>query len=576
MVKKIKILPPERNGSAEIKNFAAEIKAPEFVAEGLYRLGIETAEEARHFFVPHLEGVHPPQYLRGMEEGLDIAEEALQNGGKILIHGDYDVDGLCGTTLLTEALRRFGFTHVTPFVPNRFKEGYGICRETIESFARRGYRYLFTVDTGITALGEIELAVELGMKVVVMDHHQQTEELPPAQAILNPQQKSCDYPNVFLCGTGVALKFIEGLSQRLDLEMPFLLDLFLLGTLADMMPVVGENRIYLKNALHNLFRCGRPGVKALLEEAQIQEDNVRAQDILFRVTPLINAVGRMGDPSLALDLLLSKHPAEAKRLVAKMKEANLIRRETEGKLYEEILAQIEKDADLLQQKVLIVGGRSFHQGVIGIVAARLIEKYQKPVAIISVDNEGMGRASARSVDGFNWPLALAECAEWLPKWGGHYYAAGFNVREENISKLRARLNEIADRIEFKPEQIREIQTDFAIEFEEIDSSTMEWLQRFEPFGAQNEMPVFFTEQVFLGGECRVVGGSHLKLKIQNKGRYFDAIAFGMGEWADVLKDYQGAFDIAFRPVWNHFRNKKMLQLQISGIQIPVSEVASIA
>jgi single-stranded-DNA-specific exonuclease len=561
------IVSPGKSEDALIKNFSTDIKAPYFVAEKLSGLGIEDKESARSFFVPSLDEVHDPFLLKDMGLAIDLAEEILDEQGKILVHGDYDVDGISGATLLTVGLSKLGFKNVKPFIPNRFKEGYGLCVETIERYYKLGYRYLITVDTGITAVDEVDYANELGMKVIIIDHHQQTESIPLAEAILNPQQKSCDYPNTFLCGAGVALKFIEALSERLEQKCPYLLDLFLLGTLADMMPVVGENRIYLKNALHNLMNSSRPGIKELLVEAKIKEGEIRAQDILFRVTPIINAVGRMGDPELALQLLLAKHHSDAQRIIVKMKDANQDRRDTEGKLTEKVIAQLESNSEWTNQKVILIAGKEFHQGVIGIVAAKLIDKYNKPVAVISIDEEGMGRASARSVEGFNWPLALAECAEWLPKWGGHYYAAGFNVLEENVENLRQRLNEIAERIEFVPEVIKEIKPDFDLPLNEVTADTLSWLQRFEPCGSQNQQPLFYTDQARLNGECRVVGQAHLKLKVQSNGTAIDAIGFGLGHWAEELKAHNGPFKIAYKPSWNYFKNRKTLQIQVTGIQL---------
>jgi single-stranded-DNA-specific exonuclease len=506
--------------------------------------------------------------MNGMAEALELLLSLRNRQSKIAIHGDYDVDGITGTALLSLALKQAGFEQIQTFIPSRFEQGYGLCLQTIEDFAQEGVEWIITVDTGITAVAEIKRAKELGMGVLVCDHHQEGPELPNADIILNPQCKACSYENTFLSGVGVAYKLMETLFSALGIQgMASYLDFFTLGTLADMMPVLGENRFLLKAGMKAFPHSQRPGIQALLTEARIQPDSLRSQDILFRVTPLINAAGRMGNPAKALDLLVSQTDKDAKICLQDLKKANEQRKKFENEIAQAAYAKVEASDFLKKASILVVGDENWHQGVIGIVAARLVERYEKPVAVLSIEN-GIGKASARSVAGFNWHKALEECQDLLDRWGGHAFAAGFSIEASNIDEFSARLQDISARIEYAPETEKVWQPDYVVPFKDLNHDSMNWLQRFEPFGPMNETPLFCLEDVSIGSECRIVGRSHLKIKLVHKGVALDAIAFGLGYLLEDLLSAKGNLTLVYIPLWNHFRGKKKtIQLQIKAILI---------
>ncbi len=551
----------------DLNEMASKMKSPQFVASMLNQVGINDLEEARQFFLPSLSHTIDPFLMKDMKAAVDLVQGIVARNEKVVIHGDYDVDGISGTALLYLGLKEIGVQNLDWFLPNRFIQGYGLCKETIKTFAERGFEWIITVDTGITAVEEIAYANSLGLKVIVMDHHQVGDALPKAEAILNPMQKDCPYPNKSLCGVGVAFKFLVAYHGGNTQTVAHYLDLFTLGTLADMMLVTGENRIYLRHGLQIAIRGQRPGLKALFQAAKIERSVLRAQDVLFRATPMINAVGRLGDPSLAMELLISTSEKQARECVEKMGIANIERREIEAQLSRDAVKQVETSKILETDQIIVVASKGWHQGVVGIVAARLVEKYNKPAAVISIDEFGEGRASARSVEGFNWHKALGECQDLLPRWGGHYFAAGFNIDEKDIPDFRRRLNEIAKRISFEPEQVKSVKATQNITFTDLNEANMQWLQRFEPHGPGNVSPLFFSENVFVDGECRVVGEKHLKIRVRQEKRVLEGIAFGLGPWAEKLQEYEGPIKVTFHPIWNIFRNRKSLQLQITAIEL---------
>lgn len=562
-----KIIPPT-GGSCQdtLRAYATQMKAPLWVADLLSQRDCTSLDEARVFFQPQDRGIHNSSEMCQLPELVQQLVE-LDKKTQIVVHGDYDVDGITGTALMYLGLRKAGFEKVRTFLPSRFHEGYGLTPSTVETFQQEGVEWIITVDTGITAVDEIAHARSLGMKVAVVDHHQEGPSLPEAEFILNPQQKSCQYPNSFLCAAGVSFKLIEALWSKLGLgRADELLDLFALGTLADMMPVEGENRTLLKKGLHYLRHSQKPGIKELLKHAKIETPDLRSQDVLFRIAPLLNSSGRMGSPMNALELLLATSPDNAAIKMKAIEETNLERRAIEDEVWKSaLLAKENLEAQEGEQEVLVLADREWHQGVIGIVAAKLVEKFGVPTAVCAIDPDGSVKGSCRTPIGYNWHKALDLQKELLGKWGGHACAAGFNLSEDQLPELRRRLNQAALELDREAVEAEEVLTHSKLSIDKISEDTLTWLYRFEPFGHGNESPVFFDSKVSVGRECRVVGKKHLKLKLRKGRREFDCIAFGMGHLAEELKKKKNGLQIAYIPTWNYFRNQKSIQLQIMGI-----------
>ena len=562
--------------SSKIEEYSTQMKSPEWVAELLFQKDCKDTESARQFFKPQGRGIHDAMDMAGLPEFVEELATMDMDNTKIAVHGDYDVDGITGTALMCSGLELAGFKQVQKFLPNRFLEGYGVTPNTIDKFHADGVNWIITVDTGITALEEIKYAKSLGMKVAVVDHHQQGDELPGADYILNPQQRACSYPNPFLCAAGVSYKLIEALWVRVHkdkakgspkLNPEQLLDLFTLGTLADMMPVGGENRTLLKKGLQILRNSPRPGIQALIQTAKIEAPELRSQDVLFRLTPMLNSSGRMGDPTLALDLLLATNEQDAALKIEKITKTNIERRAIEDEIWQKALVAKE-ELELAEgpQEVLVLADKTWHQGVIGIVAAKLVEKFAVPVAVCAIDKEGTLKGSCRTPPGYNWHKALGGQSDLLGKWGGHACAAGFSLDVVNVSAFRTRLNTAAKELNRKVYNTEEIKTHVHISINKINPDTLKWLYWFEPFGNGNESPVFYDEGVLVGRECRVVGKKHLKIRVKKGNRQYDAIAFGMGHLADTLKGSKKKLKVAYIPSWNYFRNQKNIQLQIMGIE----------
>lgn len=573
---KVLLAPPmvEAQNQTQIQAFAKSLSCPDFIAELLMQMGIDTPEAAQDYFFPSERNLHECCGIRDLNKAVDLLLEACAKDEDIVIHGDYDVDGVTGTALLHDTLKCVGFTKVHTHLPNRFSQGYGLCELSVRQFKEQGIQWILTVDTGIGAIPEIRLANELGLKVIVCDHHQEGETLPDALAIVNPNRKECIYANKQLSGVAVAWKLANHLLEKSGKgDATDFLDLVALGTLADLMPLIDENRFLVKKGLKLLMKSPRPGLKLLIDDCHLDREYPRAQDVLFRVTPILNAAGRMGDPQLALKLLLTKNSAEALHFLHELKECNKERRMWESMMVRQAVELVESNPPDLNAPVLIISSKEWNQGVIGIVASRLIDRFQKPVAVISIGDDGIGRASCRSIAGFNWLKALNECSELLLRFGGHCHAAGFTVDVQNIEQLKTEIISQPAQSLNDPKCINpgEIQTQFHLNLDEIDLNLMTWLHRMEPFGSKNPAPLFYAQKVQIQGAVKQVGLEHLRMRLTQGGKSFDAIAFQQKyclEWLNSLTE----FTIAFYPVWNFNkrngkRSEKDIQIQITAFGI---------
>jgi single-stranded-DNA-specific exonuclease len=564
------IIKPETSTHPLRDRLSREINGPVFVADLLLQRGIEEKEQARDFFLAGLgQSQSDPggPAMLGLDKAVEILREAKASGQKVIVHGDYDVDGVTATALLYMGLEDCGL-NVDWFLPNRFQEGYGISYASVSKLNEKGARWLVSVDTGISAVAEVAKAKELGMGVIITDHHQASGELPPADAILNPNQPGCTYPNKGLSGVGVAYKLLNALMLSLKGETAErYLDLLALGSLADNVPLVGENRRLVKAGLKMLSAPANHGIRALMQRVGVEPHRISSGEILFKVTPMLNAMGRMGSPEISARLLLSRTSEEAEGYLDQMVSENNRRRKLDQGITEQAVRMVDEDPALTASGCLVVASPEWHEGVIGIVAARLVERYRRPTFVLAIDAEkGLAKGSGRTLTGFNLHKALAGAAGLLEKWGGHYHACGLTIKAEHIAAFRAAMNEAAAEHLADNDFVPRISPTVEITLDRLNEENMLWLQRFEPFGPLNESPLFYSEEVELLSTPKVVGDKHLKFTVGTPGASFDAIGFNLGYLREYVMDRPRLGKIAYYPEYNTFRGERRIQLRIVAIE----------
>ena len=535
---------------------------PPLCALVLSARGCLTPEDASRLLRQDEGMLHDPFLLRDMEPGVERIRLALRRGEHICIFGDYDVDGITSTCLLTAFLRSLGGS-VTPYVPNRLTEGYSLNPEALEQLHKAGVSLIVTVDCGITNMEETLYARSLGMDVIITDHHECKQTLPDAVAVINPHRPDCTYPFPPLAGVGVALKLALALTAPEQREQVLLeySDFAAVGTIADVMELRGENRAIVSMGLSRLNRSPRPGFAALLREIGWDRKSVNASAVSFSLAPRINAAGRMGSPGLAVELLLTQEPAEAGLFARQLCALNRDRQTVEGEIFDNCEDYLTRNPGETQGAV-VLAGTGWHQGVVGIVASRLAEHYHVPTFMICLE-EGMGKGSCRSWGGFNLFHALEECSDLLVGFGGHDLAAGFTIREAQIPAFRSRISALASR--WRGEHPAESALNIDVLLPDAGALTMEQIQALEllePHGAGNPTPLFALESVTVTGFSRVGGGKHTRLQLQKNGMAFDAIFFGATP-RDAQLVCGGQLDIAFYPQINEFRGRRTIQLQLS-------------
>ncbi len=538
---------------------------PPLAALVLCARGVDTPEKARAFLDAGTGQLQEPLLMKDMDRAAGRVAAALAAGETIAVYGDYDVDGITATSLLTDFLRREGGT-VIPYIPDRMEEGYGLNTDALETLHRAGVSLVVTVDCGITAVEEARRARELGMDLVITDHHECKEELPDALAVVDPHRPDCPYPFKRLAGVGVALKLVLALGgpARQEELLRRYADLSAIGTVADVMSLTWENRTIVTLGLEAMRRTSRPGLKALLRQAGLEERPLNSMAIGYTLAPRINASGRMGCASLAAELLLTADPARGEELAACLCELNRERQAIEARISEECQALAEA---LPQEKryALVLAGKHWHQGVVGIVASRLAEKYSCPAFMICLQ-DGKGKGSCRSFGGFNLFAALEHCAPLLEGFGGHALAAGFTIREENIPAFTAAMNDYVRRCTGGAEMVSALDVDCAVE--DVGILTLEGvegLDLLEPYGSDNPKPVFYLQGCLITALSEVGGGRHLKLRLTAGGRSFDAIFFSAtGAEAGVAQGDR--VDVAFTPQINEYRGWRSVQLQVCDLR----------
>ncbi|HEX3655860.1 MAG TPA: single-stranded-DNA-specific exonuclease RecJ [Pirellulales bacterium] len=554
---------------------------PAVVAQLLICRGLGDAQQARAFLDAKLSDLRPPEQLPGTSLAADRLLAAIAAGRRIVVYGDYDVDGMTGTSLLWQCLKLLN-ANAHYYVPHRIEEGYGLNHEALHTLAREGTQLIVTVDCGIASLDQADTAAKLGIELIVTDHHEFAERLPVASAIVHPRLPGTNYPFAGLSGSGVALKLAWALCQRAsgatrvtERMRNFLLDavgMAALGTVADMVPLVDENRVLVQYGLASLKERAGPGLLTLMRLAEVAgKPALNCEDLGFALAPRLNAAGRLGQAQLGVELLTTSSTERATSLAEYINELNSSRQSLERSIYLAALKQAQETYDLERDSALVLAEHGWHPGVIGIVAGRLAEKFCRPVVMIGLDSAGVkpGIGSARSVPGFNLHNALQACSQHLLSHGGHAAAAGLKIEEHAVAGFREAFCEVVSGEIIPGERQAELWIDAELPLGTLTLETVSQIDRLAPFGHSNHRPLFSATGITLAEPPRRIGGGgrHLALKVTQCGVCLRAVAFGGGDWIDELTQAEGELEIAFRPMINDFRGRRSVELQITDWRI---------
>ncbi len=545
-----------------VQKIAKEHNISELLSAILVNRNITDKKDIDVFLNPTRKDFHNPYLMPDMEQAVDRILMAIDKKEKVIIYGDYDVDGITSITVIKKFLKERGLD-VGYYIPNRLDEGYGLNKEAVEKIANEGYTLIITVDCGISGIEEIKYAYEKGMEVIVTDHHEPLEELPQCVAVIDCKRKDNKYPFKNLAGCGVVFKLTQAISQKLNLdEKEYLkyLDIVCVGTISDIVPLVDENRVIAKLGLKLVEQTRNPGLKALLVASGYKE--VNSNTVSFGIAPRINACGRMGKEEEALKLFLTENIVEAGNITDKLNKYNRERQEIEKRIFEEALSKIEKQ-HLDQNNVIVVGSENWHHGVIGIVASKITELYFKPSILICFEgNEGKG--SGRSIPGFDLHEALCESSEYLEKYGGHEMAVGLSLKKENFQKFADKFEEFAKKAH--TEEIESvINIDEEITLKDVNIETVESLKALEPFGEANKLPVFIYKNLKIDSIRALSEGKHLKLTLKDGNTIINGIGFNMGKYAEEFRisdkiDVLGVLEI------NSFNGRDTIQINMRDIR----------
>lgn len=536
----------------------------EVVAQLLINRGISTEQDAKTFLYAGSETLGNPFALKDMEKAVQRIECAIHNREKITVYGDYDVDGITSCAIVYKLLTRLGAV-IEYYIPERQSEGYGLNSQALEHLHQTGTKLLITVDCGISSLEET--AAMLGkMDIIITDHHQPPSILPTAVAVINPKRQDCPYPDKQLAGVGVAFKLCQALWFTCQVQPPVFLDdveLVAIGTIADIVPLVGENRLLVKLGLERLSNTPNLGIRSLLEVCKLRGAKIDAGKVGFMLAPRLNAAGRVGHASLAVELLVTEDKDKAKAIAVFLDEENCRRQVLEKEILESA-EDVIASSNLTSGKVIVVAGENWHTGVIGIVASRLADRYYQPVIVISI-RDGIGKGSCRSIPGFDIYEALSSCSELLVKFGGHKQAAGLTIEIGNIDAFRQRMNEKGDLLSddtYRPV----LQIDTLVSLEQISASLLEQLACLAPHGMGNPTPVFACRELQVA-DLKSIGqnGKHLKLKVRRQNSTGDVIGWGMGEMAASIHR-NDSIDLAFAPEFNEWQGHRNIQLKAFDVK----------
>lgn len=573
MAKRWRIHPHDPDRIAMLSRGAG---VPAVVAQLLLCRGIGDPAEARTFLSPRLASLRDPSLLPGCTQAVECLHRAIRDGRQIVVYGDYDVDGMTGTAILRQCLKMLG-GQVDYYIPSRLEEGYGLNHDAIRSLAQKA-QVLVTVDCGITSVEQAATARECGLDLVITDHHAPGPRLPEAAAIVHPALPGTSYPFSGLSGAGVAFKLAWALCQHAsgakkvsEALRSFLVQavgLAALGTVADVVPLVDENRVLVADGLRTSLKVNPPiGLTALIEVAQLDgKDTLCSEDVAYCVAPRLNAAGRLGQARLAVELLVTDRPERAKELAQYINQLNGTRQTLERSIYLGANKLIKEHFDPVNDAALVLAQHGWHPGVIGVVAGKLAEKHHRPVVLIAWDELGVrpGVGSARSVPGLDLHRALEACSQHLLTHGGHAAAAGLTLVEDKLSAFREDFCEHVSAELTEAQRTAELAIDAEFPFSSVTSEVVGWMERLAPFGAGNDRPLLAAAGVTLPGPPKTMGadGRHLSMMLSQHGVAIRAVAFGCGEWAEELGNLSGPIDVAFRPVINTFRGQRKVELHL--------------
>lgn len=553
-----------------VKQLSAELGVDPVLATLLVHRGIRTFEEARSFFRPNLSDIHDPFLMKDMDKAVERLEKAVSGNEKVLVYGDYDVDGTTAVALVYSFIRRLT-SSVDFYIPDRYDEGYGVSKKGIDWAAENGFRLIITLDCGIKAIDKVEYAASKGIDIIICDHHLPESEIPAAVAVLDPKREDCHYPFDDLSGCGVGFKLVQAYSAKCGI--PFesllpLLDLLVVSIASDLVSVVGENRVLAHFGLKWLNEKPRVGLKAMISLAHLEPEHITIDDIVFKIGPRINAAGRMESGRLAVELLTAEDDMTAMSIGTKINDNNNERKSIDREITKEALDMVQNGTCCTSENAVIVYGPDWNKGVVGIVASRLVEAYYKPTFVLTKSN-GFITGSARSVRGFDLYDAISSCADLLENYGGHIYAAGLTMREENLAEFASRIDRYVSSHITKEMVTPVIDVDSEINFSQITPKFFRVLKQFQPFGPGNSSPVFLTRNVYDDGNGRKVGpgGQHLKLELIQESQPYhqvSAIAFNMADSFEHIRN-GNPVDVCYSIVENYYRGNSTLQLRIKDI-----------
>lgn len=555
----------EKPDAKKVHELKEALQVDDIVAELLVQRGIETFEEAKTFFRPSLDQLHDPFLMKDMNKAVARIEKALTNNERILVFGDYDVDGTTAVALMSSYLKT-RTDLVSSYIPDRYAEGYGVSYKGIDFAEDNGFSLIIALDCGVKAIEKVSYAKEKGIDFIICDHHRPSETLPEAIAVLDPKREDCKYPYKELCGCGVGFKLVQALEQSIGNNVASItsyLDLVVTAIAADIVPVTGENRALAYLGMQLVNTNPRTGIKALLQQSKKEHFNIT--DVVFIVAPRINAAGRMKHGNHAVTLLTETDINLAAEYATDINQFNLERREADATITVEALAQIEK-LNEHDRFTSVVYQEGWHKGVIGIVASRLTETYYRPTVVFTKSGDVLA-ASARSVKGFDVYNALSECNEFIQQFGGHKYAAGLTILPENYDAFKKRFEEVVASTINKELLTPELTIDCEIALSNVNHKLLRITNQFAPFGPGNMRPVFMSTKIKDSGYAKTVGeqGTHLKMVAQQNGTQINAIGFNLGYCYEHIQD-QRSVDIVYTIDENHWNGKTTLQLKLKDIK----------
>jgi len=564
----------EKGDTAVVRQLAGALGVSESLANLMAQRNISSADEAKSFFNPSLDYLHDPFLMKDMNVAVDRISTAVKKNERILVYGDYDVDGTTAVALMYSFLKD-QYSNVEYYIPDRYKEGYGVSFQGLDFAYQNNCKLVITLDCGIKAVEKVKYARTKGLDVIICDHHYPGVEIPKALAVLDPKQPSCSYPYKELSGCGVGFKLIHAYSRVHGIpfsKISHYLDLVAVSIASDIVPITGENRVLAYFGLKRLNESPRTGLREIIRESEVTKA-LTIEDVVFKIGPRINAAGRMETGSKAVDLLVSNDSRLATGISREINNFNIERRSVDRIITTEAMRMIAEDQRTVNSRTTVLYNPTWKKGVIGIVASRLIETYYRPTVILTESN-GFATGSARSVQGYDLYQAIEACSDLLESFGGHMYAAGLTLKKENIKPFMERFEQYVNSTITEEQLVPRIFIDTELSFSEINDEFFKTMSQFQPFGPENMSPVFVSRNVFDTGSGRMVGssGEHLKLDLCQEStgqKSFSAIAFSQANHFEYIRG-GNPFDICYSLEMNEFRGNRNLQLNIRDIKTPVS------